>query len=201
MKIIEIVKKYGENKKHLENTSRLSFLLFSKLKNYFPFLEKYDNPADLTLLGAGAMLHDIGINFEDAYGVSHHKAGAKFIFENTPDEIIDKDKEILCCLIRYHRKSLPKENHEFYKDLDEEQKEKVNCLASIIRFADGLDCLHLNLVEDFKIDFNKKKNALTIYFGGNIMLNAVFLETVSRKTDFFKKVFNTDVTFKDDNNV
>ncbi len=196
MNVDEIVKKYSKNKNHLLHTKFLALTLFQKLKPIFRELEKYNNEADLKLLECGALLHDIGINFEDKFNLSHHKAGAKFILYNKPDEIDEKDIKVLACLIRYHRKSLPDKKHKLYNSLNDEDKRKTDCLASIIRLADSMDNRHLGLVEDFITEYDFSGKILTFEFPPNIMIDEELVNGMVRKTDFLEKVFSVEVKFK-----
>lgn len=199
MKIEEIIKKYGKDKDHAYNVAKISVLLFQKLKILFPHLLKYDNKKDLNLLKNGALLHDIGIFFEKIYDKEHHKAGAKFILENKPDDVEDNELIILCCLIRYHRKNLPdKKKHKLYALLNKEDKLKLDYLAPIIRLADSLDTGHLNLISDVNFEYSKKLNILTLKPKVNIMLNTSILSAANRKKDFFEKVFKVKLKIKED---
>lgn len=192
----EILKKYGADITHSKQTAKLSLLLFDKLKEEFAVLKKYDNKRDLDLLYKGALLHDIGIKFEETYGLPHHKAGARYITDNPPDDIDEEDSGVLACLIRYHRKSLPDDNkYKPYKTLSQTNKAKVNYLGAIIRLADGLDNMHLNLVNDIDIKFDNKLNVLTLNISNNIMLNTSIRDVLDKKKKFFEKVFLVKVQF------
>ncbi len=197
MKVEEIIKRYSKDKDHGENVSRLSVLLFNKLKNIFPYLQNYDTESSVNLLKTGAKLHDIGIYFEKIYDREHNKAGAKFILNNKPDDIDEDELIILCCIIRYHRKSLPDSSkHKLYSLLNAEEKTRLNYFASIVRLADGLDFGHFNLVEDFDLEYDKNLNVLTLIAEKNIMLNVSIVNAVQRKKDFLEKVFGVSLKIK-----
>ena len=183
----EILEQYSKDFEHSKNVEKYSLMLFEKLKNIFPDIKKYDNKNDLELFKKGALLHDIGIYFEKIYNKDHNKAGAKFIFENKPDDIKEEDLIFLCCLVRYHRKSLPNpKKHNLYSKLTESDKIKLNYLASLIKLADGLDFGHLGLIFDIDFEYNPKLNFLTLSLSGNIMLNASIIKAVKKKKDFFE---------------
>ena len=195
----EVIKKYGKNKEHFKTVKRLSLLLFSKLLPHFLVLENFNNEKDLKLLANGAMLHDIGIYFEKAYGLSHHKAGAKYILENKPDDVEEENLNVLYCLIRYHRKSLPSELHNTYQKLKQIDKAKVNFFGSIIKLTDAMDYMHIGLIEDFDIEYDKNLNVLTLVFSNNIMLNTPLIENLEKKKDFFEMAYKTKLKFKGQN--
>ena len=73
--------------------------------------------------------------------------------------------------------------------------EKVNYLGAIIRLADGLDNMHLNLVNDIDIKFDNKLNVLTLNISNNIMLNTSIRDVLDKKKKFFEKVFLVRVQF------
>ena len=193
----EILEQYSKDFDHNKNVEKYSIMLFEKLKNIFPEIKKYDNEFDLELLKKGALLHDIGIYFEKIYNKEHHKAGAKFIFENKPDDIKEEDLIFLCCLIRYHRKSLPNpKKHKLYSKLNDKDKIKLNYLASLIKLADGLDFGHLGLISDLKFEYSEKLNLLTLFLSGNIMLNASILKAINKKKDFFEFAYKVKLKLK-----
>ena len=193
----EILKQYSKDFDHNKNVEKYSLMLFEKLKNIFPEIKKYDNEFDLELLKKGALLHDIGIYFEKIYNKDHNKAGAKFILENKPDDIKEEDLIFLCCLIRYHRKSLPNpKKHKLYSKLNDKDKIKLNRLASLIKLADGLDFGHLGLISDLKFEYSEKLNLLTLFLSGNIMLNASILKAINKKKDFFEFAYKVKLKLK-----
>ena len=193
----EILEQYSKDFEHCLNVEKYSSMLFEKLKIIFPQIKVYDNKLDLELFKKGALLHDIGIYFEKIYDKEHHKAGAKFIFENKPDDIKEDDLIFLCCLIRYHRKNLPNiKKHKLYSKLNDENKTKLNYLASIIKLADGLDFGHLGLISNLDFEYNKKLNLLTLFLSGNIMLNASILKAINKKKDFFEFAYKTKLKIK-----
>ena len=193
----EILEQYSKDFDHNKNVEKYSIMLFEKLKNIFPDIKQYDNEFDLELLKKGALLHDIGIYFEKIYNKDHNKAGAKFILENKPDDIKEEDLIFLCCLIRYHRKSLPNpKKHKLYSKLNDKDKIKLNRLASLIKLADGLDFGHLGLISDLKFEYSEKLNLLTLFLSGNIMLNASILKAINKKKDFFEFAYKVKLKLK-----
>lgn len=197
MNTSEILKQYSKDFDHNKNVEKYSLMLFEKLKTVFAEIQKYDNEPDLELFKKGALLHDIGIYFEKIYNKDHNKAGAKFIFENKPDDIQEEDLIFLCCLIRYHRKSLPNpKKHKLYSKLNDKDKIKLNRLASLIKLADGLDFGHLGIISDLKFEYSEKLNLLTLFLSGNIMLNASILKAINKKKDFFEFAYKVKLKIK-----
>ncbi len=193
MLIEEIIEKYGKDKEHLRKTGYLAALFFQKILPYFDEIKIYNNKEDLALLEAGAKLHDVGIFFEKEYKIPHHKAGAEFIQNNCPNDIKEKDLKVLACLIRYHRKSLPDPKHKIYSSLNEEEKKKVLYLGAIVRLSDGLDTMHLGLVDDFEVEYDKNLNILTLIFTKGIMARKPFVRGILKKEDFFEAVYGAKI--------
>ena len=101
----------------------------------------------------------------------------------------DKDKKLIACIARYHRGSLPHSRHGDYADLSDKKKDKAQKLAGIVRLADGLDRMHLELVRDVKLKYCSEQNILWIKVipdksGINLDLSAA-----QRKKDLLEKAF------------
>jgi exopolyphosphatase/guanosine-5'-triphosphate,3'-diphosphate pyrophosphatase len=91
------------------------------------------------LLEAAALLHDIGLR-EGANG--HHKRSRDWILTQGVPGFGPRERDIIACIARYHRKSHPKPGHAVYRDLSPEDQGLVQMLAGILRVADGLDRTH-----------------------------------------------------------
>lgn len=182
---------------HSELVKKLSLKLFSALCEFFPDVQKYSNKSDLALLEYGAYLHDIGVIFEKRQGRGHHKIGRDLILENKVSILDETDNLIVANIVRYHRKSLPDANkHKFYKMLNDEGRKKTDLFASIVRFCDALDYNHFNIVDDFKAEYDKTSNVLTIGLSVNIMLNIGFNEILNKKKEFLEKTLGAKVLVK-----
>lgn len=83
-----------------------------------------------------ALLHDVGnhISYERHHRHSYYliKNGDLRGFE--PSEI-----EIMALVARYHRRAVPKKDHEGYANLSTEQRRTVRILAAFLRVAESLD--------------------------------------------------------------
>ena len=59
----------------------------------------------------------------------------------TPDLPFERrEREIIGCVARYHRRGLPTLKHEAFAALSAPDQRVVRRLAAILRVADGLDC-------------------------------------------------------------
>ncbi len=165
---------------HAEHVARLSLDLFRGLRP----LHHLAN-ADGELLEFGALLHDVGFYIAAS---RHHKHG-QYLIENSglsgfsPEEI-----SLLSQMVRYHRKSMPKETHQPYGQLPEELKRKVRVLAGILRVADGLDRTCQRLVQGVRCRIGAKEIELVLAtrFGRDLELE---LWSARRKGDLLQEEF------------
>ncbi|MBM3289042.1 MAG: HD domain-containing protein [Candidatus Hydrogenedentes bacterium] len=103
------------------------------------------------LLGAAALLHDIGHTIDV---VGHHKHSRDLILNMELPEFTRREKCIVACVARYHRKAHPSSSHATFCDLKDRDRRLVEMLAAILRIADGLDrshrasCRHVRVRQD-----------------------------------------------------
>ena len=97
-------------------------------------------------LEAASMLHDVGWTaVRDGKG--HHKHSARMIREQSWKHLDPHEVAVVGVIARYHRKALPSIEHPEFEALDANQRRLVECLASMLRLADGLDRAHLQRVD------------------------------------------------------
>ena len=89
------------------------------------------------ILHAAGLLHDIGWTIA---GKKHHKHSYALIRENAAqlDAFQSSQVELIAQVARYHRRSLPKLDHEAYAALTETQREIVRALAALLRYDEEL---------------------------------------------------------------
>ncbi|PKL45308.1 MAG: hypothetical protein CVV42_18710 [Candidatus Riflebacteria bacterium HGW-Riflebacteria-2] len=138
---------------------------------------------DRQILIIGAMLHDIGT----CAGMrGHHKNSCSLIMKSAIPGISHEDMLLAALVARYHRKSEPKEKHEFYSHLSDSDKNRVSALAAILRIADVLDRNHLQQVGEFTLDSDTK--TVTFLLPGSIR-SGIDLPAFEKKSRLFTKVF------------
>ena len=126
-----IGRKYDFDISHAENVAVISCLLFNKLRSFFSF------PAHSGLmLEAAGFLHDIG-RFIDAR--RHHRHSWYLIANTRLPGLTASEQRIVAAAVRYHGRTLPRENHPEYSALSADEKVAVLKLAAILRVADALD--------------------------------------------------------------
>lgn len=119
---------------HALQVYRNAMLLFDALTG----LHKLDDEAR-DILAAAALLHDTGYRLGFA---RHHKNARKIIMEQDLPGFSDREKHMVACVARYHRKAHPQPGHKGYGELGDHDREVVRKLSALIRIADGLDRAH-----------------------------------------------------------
>ena len=94
---------------------------------------------ELRILCAAALLHDIGHTVDV---IGHHKHSRDLILKLELNDFSKRERRIVACVARYHRKAHPKPSHAVYEDLVKSDQKLVRKLAGILRIADGLDRCH-----------------------------------------------------------
>jgi exopolyphosphatase/guanosine-5'-triphosphate,3'-diphosphate pyrophosphatase len=76
----------------------------------------------------------------------HHKHSASIIRHATLPGLDAERTAVLACVARYHRRAMPSPRHAEFAALSHGAKLLVQCLAAILRVADGLDHDHTQRV-------------------------------------------------------
>jgi len=127
---------------HAHHVAGLALTLFDELTPLHEMGEE-----DRHMLNLGALLHDIG---HIAGKRGHHKRSMHLITNEEPLPLTDRQRSIVACIARYHRKASPKLRHDLYARLDVNDRNRVRLLAGIVRVADALDKGHINVVTDLR---------------------------------------------------
>ncbi len=208
-KVIDVL---NQSLHHSSHVAKLSDLLFDKFASLHKLPKKYKK-----ILHRASLLHDIGWAYGQR---SHHKASCAMIVQFSKDKKFlpllargkDLDKEvskkinkvltkgvgkfskedvlITALVARYHRKSLPSEEHTLYASLSRKQKEIVCKLASFMRLADACDYSHGAKVKDFIVNIGEERVVL------NLLSEEFFLTElmrVEKKKDLFEQTFNSQL--------
>ncbi len=137
----ELLKKYNWPKKHSRHVASIAVKLFDDLYTY----HKLDRN-NRELLEYAALMHDIGYHISNK---KHHKHSLYIILNSNLKGFTQDEIEIMGHVARYHRRSTPKNRHELFNALTEEQKSRIVHLSAILRLADGLDRSHYQNVISF----------------------------------------------------
>ena len=102
------------------------------------------------LLEAGALLANVGLMVSHS---QHHKH-SYYVIRNT-DRLVgftDHEIELIALIARYHRRSAPKQAHQEWVALGEDDRAMVRTAAAVLRLAIGLDRAHDQSVDHVEIE-------------------------------------------------
>lgn len=167
---------------HPLHVSRNAAIIFDGLEELHSLGEK-----EREYLIYGSVLHDVGWSIAEK---KHHKHSMDIILDNETLGFSGKEKEIIANIARYHRKSLPCDEHEQYSALDPGEKEIVLVNSSILRIADALDRMHMARINVSGCTINEDSVVLKCMADGVSKYEIAALE---KKSDLFEKIFNRKV--------
>jgi exopolyphosphatase / guanosine-5'-triphosphate,3'-diphosphate pyrophosphatase len=180
--IIEVGEAYGFETNHALQVTKLALRLFDDLQP----LHGMGN-TERIWLRAAAMLHDVG-KADDPK--EHHKVAQEIIIRSSALPFRAEERVIIGLVARYHRGSLPKDDHKYYGDLDSDGRRCVRKLASLLRLADGLDKGHSDFVEALQCDIRRRR--VLIRVAGRDVLD---IGSALSKADLFKQIFRKKAIF------
>ena len=83
-----------------------------------------------------SLLHDIGNHISYR---SHHRHSYYLIKHGNLRGFEPADIEIMALIARYHRRAVPKGDHDGFRELDHESRQAVRVLSAFLRLAETLD--------------------------------------------------------------
>ncbi len=117
------------------------------------------------LLSCAAILHDIG--YVEGYE-SHHKTAFRLIMAEPIPGLSPHEQTLVAHVARYHRGGTPDPaKHPAFAALPVPDREIVEQLGAILRFADGLDRSHTNAVQDLRCELDGNRLIVTRLPGVN----------------------------------
>lgn len=176
--------RYEADHAHADQVARLGLILFDRLQVIHGL-----GPGERFLLEAGALLHDIGWW---RGGKGHHLASMDLILSEPGLPLTERERAIVACIARYHRKRLPMPTDPVLCDLDERDRRIVEVLAGLVRFADGLDFSHESLVTDLDVVHSGSFIELTIV--SRRPLGDDIERVRNKKADLFLRAFSRELT-------
>ena len=143
------------------------------------------------ILSYAAILHDIGY----WYGYDrHHKHAFKMIMAERLPGLSKRGRELVAHVARYHRSALPNPHkHKRFGRLAEEDQTLVTQLAAMLRFADGLDRTHSDVVEDLRCELAGDQLIVTLLPGNG---DETERWAGQKKARFFEGVFALRVVLR-----
>jgi len=176
--VLQLGRKYDFDEPHARKVADLSLQFFDGLQPLHQL-----GPSHRLLLESAGLLHDIGkfINFS-----GHHKH-SHYIVEASPlVGLTLRERKVVAAITRYHRKSPPNLQHEFYRQLSVEDRLLVTRLSAILRMAEALDAEHGGLVDNLSVRIGKSKVLLILQGRGDLLLERW---SAASKLDPFEKAF------------
>jgi len=138
-----------------------------------------------------AILHDIG------YQIAHsqHHIHSLYIIKNS--ELLgftEREIYIIANVARYHRKSLPKETHEDFANMDINSKQIIKILAAILRISDSLDRTHTQRIYNVETKIDGETINMKLKIKNDIP--KIELWSLERRKSLFEKVFQKKLIVK-----
>ena len=178
----EVGRRFDFDQDHAEAVRRFSCRLFDQLKS----LHDLDSD-DRLLLEVAALLHDIG---QHVSLNGHHKHSHYIISAMPLVGLNSRQKSIVACIARYHRKAAPSPEHAFYAALSPADRSRIEKLSAILRLAEALDRSHPSGIKDVIVEVTKKRVSLRLVSDTACGLERWALE---RKSRVFKQVFACEI--------
>jgi len=183
---LELGRKYHFDEQHGTTVARLSLELFDQTKSLHNLGIEHR-----LLLEVAALLHDIGTF---VHANDHHKHTQYLLLASPVIGLTEEQVGMIANVARYHRKSLPKPQHEEYRLLSAKERVVVSKLAAILRLADALDTEHASKVSSVAVIWKKPKILLTLKGDGDLLLEKW---AVTKKAPMFEEVFSANVSIEE----
>ncbi len=180
---LQVGRKYQFDEPHATTVSRFAVQLFDRTRELHHLGLEHR-----LLLEVAALVHDIGGFVEAA---DHHKH-SQYLLLASPIVGLTRDQVVIVANIaRYHRKSMPKPQHEYYRMLSSRDKVVVSKLAALLRLADALDNEHASKVSEFEVEYRKPRFSIRLSGEGDLLLEKWAL---AKKAQMFEEVFSVKFT-------
>jgi len=175
-------RKYRFDEAHGIHVARLALELFDQLPQIHRLGEE-----ERAILQAAALLHDIGsfVSYN-----RHHKHSLYLIQNADLPGFAPNQIQLAASVARYHRRNMPKLEHEAYAALDLLGRAIVSKLAAFLRLADALDREHRQKVSGLRAKVAGGTLRLTLSGEGDLLLEGWALR---RKADLLKKTYGLSV--------
>lgn len=138
-----LARRYAAPEPHSTHVSELAGQLAAGLAPVLGLDE-----ADLELLWAAARLHDVG---EHVATEGHERHGAYLVANSALPGFSPDERQVLACLVRFHRRGGLKRAYEPFGQLGTRQAQRVEAMVALLRVADGLDRSRLGPVSDVQV--------------------------------------------------
>lgn len=181
-----LLHKYDIEHPHVFHVADLTLQLFDSFQETFELSSR-----DRELLHAAALLHDIGWS-QTPDGKGHHKESMRLIDLFSWVSVDEEEKDLIAQCARYHRKSIPKKEHERFERLSNREKSRVEKMAGLLRIGDALDRTHRQIVRKVEIDLKKAKLQFFIHSSTDPHAE---IKMAYEKSNLLQKVLEHELSF------
>jgi exopolyphosphatase/guanosine-5'-triphosphate,3'-diphosphate pyrophosphatase len=183
---LQVGRKYQFDEQHGQIVSRHAVRLFDETRQIHNL-----SLDERLLLEVSALLHDIG----SFIGMNDHHKHTLYLLQSTPVVGLTQAQMVIVAnTARYHRKSLPKPQHDAYAMLGSKDRVIVSKLAAILRLADAMDTEHASKVSDFDVEYRRPKFLIRLRGEGDLLLEKWAL---LKKAAMFEEVFSVAVAVEE----
>ncbi|MFK7970857.1 MAG: hypothetical protein AB8F95_10840 [Bacteroidia bacterium] len=158
--------RYHYDRGHSLQVSELATQLFQGLS---PWHEEDDSA--LELLQYSAVLFNIGHYINAS---SHHKHGLYIIMNVSMSGFSTNELVQLANIVRYHRKSLPKQNHYHWSIMGQEAQQRVLLLGGILRLAINLDRGRRKLINRLEVELLEGEVKIVVFAPENVEMEIAY---------------------------
>jgi exopolyphosphatase/guanosine-5'-triphosphate,3'-diphosphate pyrophosphatase len=183
--VVDLLRVWERRPRHVFHVANLALQLFDQLAGLHGLGER-----DRLILEAAALLHDIGASGPGRE--EHHKESARLIREHAWCHFSPGEVQVMAQVARYHRKSLPQEDHEEFAAFSPEDQRRVEVLAALLRIADGLDRTHQRRVGLTKVRVFDDQIVVLLLGSPEANLERAGAD---KKADLARRVFQREVVF------
>jgi exopolyphosphatase/guanosine-5'-triphosphate,3'-diphosphate pyrophosphatase len=172
-------RKYAFDEQHGLTVSRFAVQLFDQTKPLHNLALEHR-----MMLEVAALLHDVG-TYVNVTG--HHKHTQYLLLASPLVGLSREQTAIVANVARYHRKSLPKPQHDSYRVLSSRDRVVVSKLSALLRLADAMDNEHASKVEDFSVELKRPELVLHLKGREDLLLEKWAL---MQKAPMFEEVYS-----------
>lgn len=182
--MIEAVEALGRrfqfDEPHGRQVARIALTLFDDLRK----IHKVPNSAR-PFLEVAALLHDIG----NAVSYNRHHRHTYYLISNADlPGLADREREIVACIARFHRRNLPDAGHPDLKNLTLPEAEEVLKLSTLLRVADSLDRSHHQPIQRVSARATRKQVVVQLHARAHAHVD-LELWDVEHEASTFEQVF------------
>lgn len=181
---LDVGRRLGFSEEHAVQVARVSLRLFDDLA------QVHQLPAAVRpYLEAAALLHDVGRAVSHH---RHHKHSHYLILNSDIPGLSEKERSVVACIARFHRRSPPEANHELLAPLPANDVRTIRKCATLLRIADSLDCSHRQSVKQVSADVEGRSVVVRLECRAPIDLE---LWDAEHEAPLFKEVFSRPLQF------